>query len=129
MKRYIVLLVVLLVGIPMLVLAGDNAQSDQAKWDAFSKNLVNAITSENEGLRRSAMQLIIEHADKLDLNDAIFELVTIYRYHENEKVRQMAAVAIQKLDSNWARGFLKRNLKFEDSEIIKHQIMAGLAAE
>jgi len=132
MKRLITILVVVLLSIPALAWSGEHAvqtADDAAKWKAFSKNLVKAIASENEGLQRSAMRLIIAHADYVDVNQAIFDLVRMYRYHKNEKVRQLAAVTIQKLQHKWANGFLVRNLKFEDNENIKNQILANLASQ
>jgi hypothetical protein len=132
MKRLTTIIILMLLSIPMLAWSGEQAiqtADEAAKWKAFSKNLVKAITSENEGLQRSAMRLIITHAENVDVNQAIFDLVHIYRYHKNEKVRQLAVVTIQRLQHNWANGFLVRNLKFEDNENIKNQILANLAVK
>lgn len=123
MKRLSLILIVLLVSIPMLAFSGEQAEADQVNWNAFSKNLVKAIASENEGLQRSAMRMIIHHADKVNVDQAVFDLVRIYRSNKNEKVRQLAVVALHKIQNKWAMDFLKRDLKFEDSPVLQKQIL------
>ena len=107
----------------MLAFSGEQAEADQVNWNAFSKNLVKAIASENEGLQRSAMRMIIHHADKVNVDQAVFDLVRIYRSNKNEKVRQLAVVALHKIQNKWAMDFLKRDLKFEDSPVLQKQIL------
>jgi hypothetical protein len=126
MKRLSIILIALLVCIPMLAFSGEKAEADQVDWNAFGKNLVKAIASGNEGLQRSAMRLIIHHADKVDVGQAVFDLVQIYRNNKNEKVRQLAIVTIYKIQNKWAMGFLKRDLKFEESPVLQKQILACL---
>lgn len=126
MKRLSLLLVIVLISIPILAWSGQKAETNQVDWNAFSKNLVKAIASDNEGLQRSAMRLIIHHADKVNVDQAVFDLVRIYRYHKNEKVRQLAIVALHEIKNKWAMGFLKRDLKFQESPVLQKQILACL---
>ncbi|NIU00447.1 MAG: hypothetical protein GWN01_05755, partial [Nitrosopumilaceae archaeon] len=56
----------------------ENALSKKADWDVFSKNLVQAIKHGNEGLKCSAMQLIIKHADSVDVNEAVWDIMAIF---------------------------------------------------
>lgn len=126
MKRLSLILIVLLVSIPILAFSGEKAGDDQVDWNAFGKNLVKAIASGNEGLQRSAMRLIIRHADKVDVGQAVFDLVQIYRTNKDEKVRQLAVVTLYRIQNKWAMGFLKRDLKFEESPVLHKQILACL---
>jgi hypothetical protein len=99
------------------------AQADRKEvdWKAFSKNLVNALQSDNTGLQQSAMQMIIRYGDKLNVKDGLFKVVHIYRRDDNRSVRLLALGAIAQMNSNWAMYFVKRGIKFEsDPVIIKH---------
>ncbi len=99
----------------------ENALSKKADWDVFSKNLVQAIKHGNEGLKCSAMQLIIKHADSVDVNEAVWDIMAIFKHHENPKVRQLAMVTLYKMKHDWAMFYLKRNLQFESNEAIYKQ--------
>jgi hypothetical protein len=107
----------------MLAFSGEQAETNQVNWNAFSKNLVKAISSDNEGLQRSAMRLIIHHAENVNVDQAVFDLVRIYRSNKNEKVRQMVVVALYRIQNKWAMDFLKHDLKFEDSPVLQKQIL------
>lgn len=99
--------------------AGETAQTD---WNAFSKNLVKSLKSDNEGIRLSAMQQVITYADKVNVDDAVFDIVQVYRSHQDVKVRQLALTTLHKTNNAWAMDFLKRNLEFEKSPVLKTQI-------
>lgn len=99
--------------------AAANAQERTVNWDAFSKNLVRAIQHGNEGLQQSAMCMIIRYGDNLNVKDARFDIVRIFRSHKNPKVRQLALVALYKIQDPWAMYFLSRNIRFEKDEAIK----------
>jgi hypothetical protein len=89
-------------------------------WDRFSENLVNAIQSDNPGAQQAAMRLVIQYSDKVDVNDALNDLMHIYRYSENTKERQLALVTLHKIGSDYAMDFARRNMKFEtDEKILK----------
>ena len=99
--------------------AGTNENTD---WDAFSDNLVKGLKSDNEGVRLSAMQQVITYADKVNVDDAVFDIVEVYRSHNDIKVRQLALTTLHKTNNAWAMDFLKRNLEFEKSPVLKAQI-------
>jgi len=65
------------------------------------------------------MRLIIQYGDKLEVNDAVFNIMRVFRFHKDPKVRQLALIALHKTGNNWAIDYLKRNLKFEKDERIK----------
>lgn len=123
MKRLLLVLVVFVFTITQFALAGNKDRLASTNWDAFSKNLVMAIASGNDGLQQSAMQQIITYSDYLDVENARFDLVHLYRFHNNERVRQLAVVTLHKIGNKWAMDFLKRNLKFEDNPTIYRQIV------
>jgi hypothetical protein len=116
----------LILSIAGVLFAQEN--SKEVDWKAFSKNLVNALQSDNTGLQQSAMQMIIRYGDKLNVKDGLFKVVHIYRRDQDRRVRLLALGAIAQMNSNWAMFFVKRGIKFEsDPVIIKHATAYVLA--
>ena len=102
-----------------------NASDQPIKnWEAFSKNLIMALKSSNEGLQRSAMQQIIVYADQLNVKKGVLELSRIYSNHEDDGVRRLAMMAMYKIDRKWAVEYLRKNIKFEKSGKLKKDIFA-----
>jgi HEAT repeat protein len=91
-------------------------------WKAFSKNLVKALASPNEGLQLSAMQQIIRYSEHLNVKAAVIDVMRIYRNHRDLQVRRLALTALAKTNSNLALGFLRRAIGFEKSPVLKKQI-------
>ena len=91
-------------------------------WKAFSKNLVKALETSNDGLQQSAMQQIIKYADNLNVKEGVNELLSVFRDHEDTQVRRLALAAIHKTKSIRAKGFLERAIDFESSPVIKKQM-------
>ena len=100
------------------------AQKPTTDWDSFSKNIEKALSSDNIGLQKSAMQQIIRYGDYLDVKDAAFDIMDVYRYNKNDRVRHLAMVTIYKMDYKMGLDFIIRNLRFEDYEPIKDRIYA-----
>lgn len=96
-------------------------------WEAFSTNLVHALASDNDGLHVSAMQLIIKYGDRLDVNRARFDVMRLYRDHEDDRVRRMAVVTLGTMQNGWALGFLTRSIDFEKNPAVRHTMQAVLA--
>jgi hypothetical protein len=95
-------------------------------WALLSENLVNGIESGNPGVQQAAMRLIIQHADKLDMDDAEMDMMRIYRFSDDTKMRQLALVTLHKINSEYAMDFARRNLKFENDEKILRLSQAAL---
>jgi hypothetical protein len=95
------------------------AQAQQVDWDVFGKNLVKAIQTGNDGLQQSAMQMIIRYADNLNVKDAAFDVVSIFRNQKNPKVRQLAMVTLYHIKHDRAMYFLQRNIRFEKDEAVR----------
>lgn len=115
------LIVLIIIGIVMMGLHEVNASD--INWKAFSKNLVKALKSENPGLQQSAMQMVIRYSDWLDVKAAEFDVMRIFRNQKNQAVRQLALMALIGMNSNWAVGFLKTQIEFEEDPIIKKQML------
>jgi hypothetical protein len=105
-----------------------SAQSSerQVNWDRLSENLVDALQSDNPGLQQSAMRLVIQFADKVDVSEATNDLMHIYRYSDNSKERQLALVTLHKIGSEYAMDFARRNMKYETDDKIKKMSNACL---
>jgi len=103
--------------------AGESTEFD---WNKFSDNLVKSLKSDNEGVRLSAMQLIIRYGDKVDVTDARYEVMDIFMKHENQKVRQLALATLYTINNGLDMGLLERQLAFEEDEVIKKHLAAVL---
>lgn len=94
-------------------------------WKAYGQRLQDALTFEHEGLRHSALRHIIAYADQLELgNEAVVDLMRIYRDDASESVRRMAVVALGELESPLAMAWLERSRDFEKSDAVKRTIAA-----
>ena len=100
---------------------------EAGKWDAFSENLVVSLRSEYDGVKSAALGMIIRYGDQLDMNEAVFDVMKIYRNHENEKMQRMALVALGQMDNDWAIDFLERAHRFEESKVLRQTIRAVVA--
>lgn len=110
------------------VLASSEASAvDAATWAVFSKNLVHALQMDNDGVKMAAMQYIIRYNDKLDVDVAAVDVARLYRNHKDDNVRRMAAVALSKMQSPWAMGYLRLSAQYEKSETVRQTIKAIVA--
>ena len=66
----------------VLAMVFSNASASD-EWNTFSDNLVQALQSENDGLKASAMQMIIKHEGKVWVHDAAYNVYVIFKEHEN----------------------------------------------
>lgn len=118
MKLLSYLLTILLINVSLSL--GDSGDGN-GKWNVFSKNIVKAIKSPNEGLRLSAMGMIIRYGDSLNVEDAVYDIMRLFRSHKDVRVRRLALVTLHKIQNKWVIYFLKRNQKFEKNEGILRQ--------
>lgn len=125
MKNFSKITWIMLLSVCVFGFATANAQTKaNVNWDLFSENLVHALKSDNAGLRHSAMQLVIRHGENLNVRDALFDVVHIFRSNKDRNVRLLALAAISKMNSNWAMYFLKRSLKFEKDPVVQRHVLA-----
>lgn len=111
-----------LIFVVILMLALQTAQSSDLNWNAFSKNLVKALKSGNTGLQQSAMQKVVLYGSQLNVKEAEFDVMRIFRSDQNQGIRLLALMALVHMDSNWAIGFLKTQIEFEEDPFIKRQL-------
>ena len=103
-------------------------ESDDVNWDQFSKGLKMALKSDNQGVKLSAMQLVIKYGNKVDVADARYDVMDTFLYSKDRRVRQLALVTVAKINNTFDMGLLERQIKFEDDPVIKNQIAAVLIA-
>ncbi len=96
-----------------------NAQPREEDWETFSKNLVHALQSDNEGLQQSAMCLIIEHAEKLHVEDGAFALLQIFRHHEHRGMRVLAMMSLYKIQHNFGMFLIQRSVTLDPDAFIR----------
>lgn len=90
-------------------------------WNTFSQNLVAGLAGENEGVKLSALQLIVRHGDRLNVRAAEHDVARLLR-HKDRQVRRLAAVACSQLKSEWAMGFLRMSEPFEIDNSVRATI-------
>ena len=91
-------------------------------WDAYSKELVKSLKSPIEGVKLSAMQRIIQYSDSLEVAGGGGMIWDIFKNNKNQKVRQLALVALSKMDNSLYTGKLSLHYRFEENQVIKNQL-------
>ena len=94
------------------------------EWNTFSDNLVQALRSDNDGLKASAMQMIIKHEGKVWVHEAAYDVYQIFKDHENVKMRQLALVALYKMQNDWFLDSIRDDFDEETDPAIRHQLLA-----
>jgi len=97
------------------------------QWDVFSDRLVEALRSSYSGIRQTAMRYVIQYGPNVNVQDAVFDVMRVYRDGEDEALRRMAVVALLNMKSDWAMKFLERSERFEKSPCVKRTIRAVLS--
>lgn len=98
------------------------AQHETVNWDLVNKQLVHSLQSQNESMQQCAMQCVINWSDWVNVDDATFDLLRIFRFNENQKVRQMALMTLFKMNNDYARDRMKMFIKFEKNPRIKKSL-------
>ena len=128
MKKYSFTIYLSALALMLMAITSAPAQTTEGNydWELISENLVAGIHSENPGVQKAAMLLVIHHADNLDMDDAELDMMKIYRFSDDTKMRQLALVTLHKIESEYAMDFVKRNLEFETDEKILRISQAAL---
>lgn len=119
--KYLNLFSALLLAVILVFATAGFAGEHQVNWDAFSKNLVEAIKSGNPGLQQSAMQRIIQYSDKLDVEQAVWHIAQIFRFDDNSRFRRLAMVTLYKINSDKAIYYVNKYIPKESEECLKRQ--------
>ena len=101
--------------------------SPETQLEMFSKNLVNTLKSDHDGLKAAAMGMVIRYGDQVDVKDAVIDVMHIYRTHESESMRRLAVVTLGSMNSNMAIRYLERAEQFEDSPVLRQTMRAVVA--
>jgi hypothetical protein len=125
-KRFLVYLVSLTLMLLIINSVSAQTQEKDYDWERISENLIVGIQSGNPGVQQAAMRLVIQHPQKLNVDEALNDLMHIYRFNEDSKMRQLALVTLHKIGSEYAMDFAKRNLEFETDEKILKLSQAAL---
>ena len=97
------------------------------QWSLFSDRLVEALGSEHGGIQQTAMRLVIRHGDNVEVEDAVFDVMRVYRDGSEENLRRMAVVTLANMNSGWAIKFLERSERFEKSTVVRQTIHAVIS--
>lgn len=122
MKKLFFIWLVVLFTVSLLAATNANAQDRQVNWEAFSKNLVVALGSDNEGLQLSAMGMVIRYADQLDVKDAAWDVLKVFKTSKDRRIRRLAMVTLYHIKHDNAMYHLKRLLAFEGEEGIREHL-------
>lgn len=104
--------------------AGDKAKAKS--WSEFSKQLIEAVQSPNVGVHASAIQQMIQYYDSLDIDAARYDIMDLFLKSDNQGVRQLALVALHKINNNFDMGYLQLHYPYEKDEVIKNQLASVL---
>lgn len=127
MRRFSIypLFIILMLG--MFSLSSVQAQTPaNVNWEAYSKSLVKALKSDNEGVKLSAMQQVIRYSDHVNVIAARFDVMDMFLEHDNQKVRLLALATLHKINNKLDMGLLERQFRFEEDALIQRQIAAVL---
>ena len=99
-------------------------ENNKVNWDLFSDNLKTSLKSDNIGVKLSAMQLIIEYSDDLNIDnsDAVYDVMHEFRDNNDQSIRKLSLITLYKMKNDWAVDFLRLHHKFEENKEIKSTI-------
>lgn len=104
------------------------ASLSDAQLASLSETLSDALESSHFGLETSALRLLIAYGNQVSFGRAMaIDVVKLYRNHPDDNVRRMAVVALGQMHDSWSMDFLKRSLRFENSEPVKYTIASVVA--
>jgi hypothetical protein len=101
-------------------------QSDILIWNGSSDELDAFIKSKDENKISFALQKIIMNPETVKLSYAAYDIYNIYRFHKNDKIRQMALVALYKTKHYFLLKYLRDDLYKEKNLQIRKQIYSIL---
>ena len=73
------------------------------------------------------MKHVIRYGKNVEVEEAVFDVMRVYRDGDNENLRRMAVVTLSNMKSDWAIKFLERSERFEKSDAVQQTIRAVLA--
>ena len=110
----------LVLSVGLLATSTAQAQNNSTNWSQFSDALENAAAHENYGVKLGALQQIAIYGSHLDVDDAVFDVVRVYRNSSEVNERILALSALSKMENAWAIDFLSRSVRFEKNERVRN---------
>jgi len=97
-------------------------QSDILIWNETAEELAQFIKSKDDNKKVFALQRIIENPKIVNSNDLVYDIYRIYKNHQNDRLRQMALMALYKTEYFFLLKNLKDDLYQERNPKIRYQI-------
>jgi hypothetical protein len=110
---FIIVLLVVTTGIS----SSQNVQSEN--WKLFSAGIKMALKGDNPGVQQSAILLVIKHGEKLDIKDAVSDMIRCYRNAKDVFSRELALLAIFQVDKDSAFELLFEQLNAQTADAKK----------
>lgn len=95
-------------------------------WSAFSDQVRAALASDHDGFRAAALRMVIRHGNRLDVGTARFEAMRIYRNHDDENMRMLAAQALSRIDAPGNTGYLALAAEYERAPRLRALLTASV---
>ena len=92
-------------------------QIQNENWKLFSAGIKMALKGANPGVQQSAILLVIKHGDKLDIEDAVPDLIRCYRTAGDELSKKLALLAIFQVDKDTAFELLYEQLSNQTDDV------------
>lgn len=121
MRQHPLKLCLVLVVLLMLTLTIQPVQAG-TNWKHFSANLEQALKTPNLGLQQSAMRLVIKYGDKLNVENAMTDVMNLYRHTRNEQTRELALLTIYRMNHKKAIELLEEREEVDYNSVFKEKI-------
>ena len=111
-KTLVITILTMIFAFSALAATPKTVQSSKVNWTAAEKNYIAALSSENIGLRNSAVNYIAEYR----LSGAVQSLIGRLREDKVEQVRMASALALMQLGDNDGIAAVKDAAIYDGSE-------------
>ena len=95
------------------------AQGSVVIWNGDNQTLIQWINSTKQSDVSFGLQQIIKSPNSINANSVGYDLYKLFRNHENENIRQMALIALYRLEHYLILKNLKKDLYTEKNQKIK----------
>ncbi|NND70206.1 MAG: hypothetical protein HKN43_01370 [Rhodothermales bacterium] len=93
------------------------------QWADFNSHITRAVVSENPGVVEGGLRQVIRYGELLNLSrSCIFDIMRIYRNHDDVSMRILAIRALGNSNDRWAIEFLDMIVEWEDNPTLKKTI-------
>jgi hypothetical protein len=91
-------------------------------WEAFSINIEHSIKNGNLGVQQSALLHIVKYGEKLNVQGALDDVIKLYKNGQDEKTRELALLAIFRIDNKTALELLNERVQEEFDTIMQEKL-------